>query len=118
MTALSDDERARFRRFLRAQGYDPGVEDLMVNETRAYLMHTPDSRFFNARDVDLALSRLAALRAMFLVGMPNGRLRDCTPAPGGLAPGCASRPRRRGHRDRGAVVVACRQAPSPKESRK
>jgi hypothetical protein len=58
----------------------------MVNETRAYLMHTPDSRFFNARDVDLALSRLAALRAMFLVGMPNGRLRDCTPAPGGARP--------------------------------
>jgi hypothetical protein len=83
-TALSDDERAHFRRFLEVQDYDPGIEDVMVNETQAYLMHTPDERFFSARDVDLPLSRLDALRVAFLAGMPAGWLRDCTPAPGGV----------------------------------
>jgi hypothetical protein len=89
-TTLNADDRAHFRRFLEAQGYDPGLEDVMVNETQAYLMHTPDARFFSARDVDLPLSRLDALRSAFLGGMPAGWLRDCTPAPGG-----APRPRLR-----------------------
>ena len=89
-TALSDGERAQFRRFLEAQGYDSGIEDLMANETQAYLMHTPDARFFSAGDVNLPPARLESLRAAFLAGMPAGWLRDATPAPAG-----APRPRMR-----------------------
>ena len=78
---LGDDDRSHFRRFLESQDYDTGIDDLMINETQAYLMHTPDARFFSARDVGLPVQRLDALRAAFLVGMPGGWLRDCTPGP-------------------------------------
>jgi hypothetical protein len=101
-TALSADERAHFRRFLEVQGYDPALEDVMVNATQAYLMHTPDERFFSARDVDLPPQRLDTLRTNFLAGMPAGWLRDCTPAPAG-----APRPRLR-------VIASAACSPGPR----
>jgi hypothetical protein len=81
-TVMDDDDRTRFRAFLGNQGYDTGLEDLMINEMQAYLMHTPDQRFFNARAVGLSQDRLDRLRIAFVAEMPRGWLRDETPAPG------------------------------------
>ena len=70
----------------------------MINETQAYLMHTADSRFFNAQVLGMSQDALDHLRAAFLLGMPPGWLRDCTavpPAPPETAPGQRRAPRRR-----------------------
>ncbi len=90
---MQDTDRAAFRRFLAADGYDPAIEDLMMNEMQAYLMHTRDPRFFNPANFGIAPARLADLQATFLLGMPPGWLRDCTPGPAAPAP--ARAPRRR-----------------------
>ncbi len=91
--SLTASERDRFRAFLALEGYDTGIEDLVVNETQAYLMHTASERFFSARAVGLTVARLDVLRGLFLTGMPPGWLRDCTTLPAAGSP--APRPRRR-----------------------
>ena len=87
---LTDAERAQFRDFLRRDGYDPAIEDLMVNEMQAYLMYTPDKRFFDAASLGIDPTRLAAIRYAFAAGMPSCWLRDVTP-------GRLASPRRRRH---------------------
>lgn len=79
--ALTGAEQARFRTFLAGEGYDTGIEDLVINETQAYLMHTADDRYFGAAAIGMTGERLAVLRGLFLTGMPPGWLRDCTAAP-------------------------------------
>jgi hypothetical protein len=79
---MSAGERRSFRTFLRKEGYDTEIDDLVVNETQAYLMHTQDSRFFNAAAVGIPPARLDALRVLFLTGMPPSWLRDCTTVAG------------------------------------
>jgi hypothetical protein len=76
---LSAGERDGFRRFLGADGYDPGIEDLMINEMQAYLVHTRDPRFFAAANVGMSPARLSMLRAQFAAGMPRGWLQRVTP---------------------------------------
>jgi hypothetical protein len=78
---LSPQERAMFTHFLTEEGYDPANVDLMMNETQAYLMHTPDPRFFNAAALGTTPAHVARLRAAFLQVMPPGWLHDMTPAP-------------------------------------
>ena len=78
---LTEGERSRFRLFLANDGYDTRIDDLVVNETQAYLMHTPDPKFFNAKAVGIDPARLDLLRGLFLTGMPPGWLRDCTTVP-------------------------------------
>jgi hypothetical protein len=80
-TAMTDADRAAFIRFLTTQDYAPANTDLMMNETQAYLMHTPDPRFFNAAAVGMTVHALNLLQAGFLLGMPKGWLRDCTTVP-------------------------------------
>jgi hypothetical protein len=117
--SMSAAERAAFIGFLTREGYDPGIEDLMINETQAYLMHTPDVRFFNAAAVGLPPAELDRLRAVFLLGMPAGWLRDCTPAPGkapaAAVPASALAPVR-SPRQRGAVstAMACVASRTPR----
>lgn len=102
---MSEDDRSRFRAFLGRQGYDTGQEDLMMNEMQAYLMHTPDPHFFNARAVGMSEDRLTRLGAAFLADMPRGWLRDETPAPLlPAAPMPVRAPRRRPRQRRGPVV--------------
>jgi len=79
--ALTEQDRASFRKFLADDGYDDRNEDLMMNEMQAYLMHTRDPRFFSAKAVGIPEERLRWLQAQFLLGMPAGWLRDCTPGP-------------------------------------
>jgi hypothetical protein len=79
-TALTDGQRAGFRRFLGGEGYDTGIEDLMVNETQAYLVHTPDRRFFHPELAGLTQAEGDALRRRFVHEMPVSWLKDATVA--------------------------------------
>lgn len=104
---LTQPERGKFRAFLASEGYDTGIEDLVINETQAYLMHTANDRFFNAQAIGISDRRLEALRVLFLTGMPPGWLRDCTTVP-------VRSPRRRPYRlsaVRRTRTVAERRAP-------
>jgi hypothetical protein len=68
---LTEEERTRFRRFLAESGYDPGVEEVMMNEAMAYLMHTPDPRFFGPAALGVAPERLEDMRRRFREGQPE-----------------------------------------------
>jgi hypothetical protein len=76
---LTPAQRAGFRAFLGSEGYDTGIEDLMMNEMQAYLMHTADPRFCTPAALHLTPAAMAALQAAFLRGMPPGWLRAQTP---------------------------------------
>jgi hypothetical protein len=69
-TGLGDPERAAFRRFLASEGYDPEDEDLMMNEAQAYLLHTPDPRFFSAAQLGMEEASLDRLRGLMREGAP------------------------------------------------
>lgn len=60
---FTESERARFRAFLSREGYDPTLEEVMVNEAMAYLIFTPDERFFTPAMVGLTPQRADQLRA-------------------------------------------------------
>lgn len=62
---LSEPERDIWRRYLRNLGYDSGNELLMVNETQALLMHTPDTRDFSAESLGINARELNGLRTRF-----------------------------------------------------
>ena len=92
--SLGDEGRSAFRRYLATQGYDPANEDLMANETQAYLMHTTDARLFSAASLGVSLEILGQWQAEFLLGMPNGWLRDACVAALPSAGAVLRRPRR------------------------
>jgi hypothetical protein len=79
---LSPRDRTRLRRFLAEGGYDPEVEEVMMNEAMAYLLHTPDPRFFSPETAGLDAETVERLRARFLEGMPDTWLTR-VPWPGG-----------------------------------
>lgn len=92
---LDETGREVFRRFLAAQDYDPLAEELMVNEMQAYLMHTPDPRIFSAASLGVAVGVMDRWQASFLLGMPNGWLRDACITSLPSAGAVLRRPRRR-----------------------
>lgn len=63
--------REAFRRFLAAEGYDVTNEDLVINEAMAYLLFTPDPRFFAPAMVGLDAAAIEALRALLRPGVPE-----------------------------------------------
>ncbi len=69
-------ERKMFSAFLGSQHYDQALDDLMANETQAYLMFTPDRRFFRPDLVGMDATDIQGLRGRFRDGMPPGWLRD------------------------------------------
>jgi hypothetical protein len=77
-STMTDAERGRFRVFLASEGYDTDIEDLMVNETQAYLIHTPPGPFFPVEVLGIPAARIDALRALLVNGMPPGWLHDLT----------------------------------------
>ncbi|MGH7188963.1 MAG: hypothetical protein ACREF0_07225, partial [Acetobacteraceae bacterium] len=89
--ALDQQDRAAFRHFLAGEGYDTAITDLVINETQAYLMFTPDPRFFSAAVVGIARARLQALRAAFWPGIPVAWLKRSVPAPATIAAATAGR---------------------------
>lgn len=73
-TALSDDQRELFRKFLRGYNYSTDNEDLVINEMQAYLMFTPDPKSFNAKRLGVSDDELSALQSAFRRGKPPTRL--------------------------------------------
>lgn len=63
-------DRHAFRDFLGREGYDTTNETLMANEAMAYLLFTPDPRFFAARHVGMTEAEVARLRGLLREGMP------------------------------------------------
>jgi hypothetical protein len=61
--AFTEAERANFRAFLAREGYDPSIEEVMMNEAMAYLIFTPDARFFQPAHAGLTDERADRLRA-------------------------------------------------------
>ena len=95
---MTPDERAIFRTYLGTEGYDTAIEDLMINEMQAYLMHTPDVRFFDPSRLAIMPARFAAIRAAFAAEMPSCWLRAETPGVPATVPASqpvATAPRRR-----------------------
>jgi hypothetical protein len=69
---LSEAERDTIRRFLGDEGYDTKQEEVMANEAMAYLLYTPDRRFFNpARDLGWSDEQADRIRAMLRSGAPE-----------------------------------------------
>jgi hypothetical protein len=75
---MTSAERTAFRTYLAAEGYDPAMEEVMMNEMQAYLMHTADPRFFEPKRLGIPPARLTQLRQLFVAGMPEGWLKDET----------------------------------------
>ncbi len=68
---FTEQERARFRAFLEREGYDPALEEVMMNEAMSYLIFTPDARFFTPAHAGLDEARADALRAALRAGAPR-----------------------------------------------
>jgi hypothetical protein len=66
-TSLSEPERTAFRQFLEGEGYDSGNDDLMRNETQAYLVFTADPRMFDPNRI--GVPEALSLRRRFIDGM-------------------------------------------------
>ena len=75
-TALTAPERQAFRDYLAHEGYDRNSQEIMENETQAYLLFTRDPKFFTPSDVGMTAARRAELRATFQRDMPAGWLKD------------------------------------------
>jgi hypothetical protein len=68
---FTEAERATFRAFLEREGYDPAIEEVMMNEAMAYLIFTPDPRFFTPAHAGLTDARADQLRAALREGAPR-----------------------------------------------
>ena len=73
---MTEEQRSAFRKFLSGSSYNPDNEEMMINETQAYLLYTPDSRAFNARMVGLREKEIEQLRARFFAGFPEAPLSE------------------------------------------
>ncbi|MFT8246348.1 hypothetical protein [Roseomonas sp. BN140053] len=62
--SFTEADRAAFRSFLAREGYDVTNEDLVAGEMQAYLLFTPDERFFAAQHLGLSPQRVEQLRAL------------------------------------------------------
>ncbi len=63
--ALSDEQRNAFREFLARSTYDTDLEEVVVNEWQAYLMHTPDKAAFRGEMVGMSDEALEQMREQF-----------------------------------------------------
>ncbi|MBR0684057.1 hypothetical protein GXW74_26565 [Roseomonas eburnea] len=68
---FTEAERASFRAFLEREGYDPALEEVMMNEAMAYLLFTPDARFFSPSHAGLTDARAAEIAAALRAGAPR-----------------------------------------------
>ncbi|MBR0674457.1 hypothetical protein [Neoroseomonas soli] len=68
---MTEAERTAFRAFLQREGYDPALEEVMMNEAMAYLLFTPDQRFFTPSHAGLTEARAAMLAAALREGAPR-----------------------------------------------
>ena len=63
-------DRQAIRAFLEREGYDVTNDLLMANEAMAYLLFTPDPRFFSAKLLGVTDQDLARLRGLMRDGLP------------------------------------------------
>lgn len=68
--SLTDAQREIFKSFLGKYNYATGYEMLVINETQAYLMFTPDPASFSARKLGVTEQELEAMRNAFRKGKP------------------------------------------------
>jgi len=73
---LTENQRTAFRGFLSRSSYNPDHEEMMINETQAYLLYTPDARAFNAKLIGLKDKEVEDLRARFWGGFPDAPLAE------------------------------------------
>lgn len=71
--ALTEAERRMFRHLLAGMGYDAGNEELMVNETQALLMHTPDERAFGPANLGMKAAQFANLKQRWELNLSPAR---------------------------------------------
>ena len=71
---MTQDERKAMRQYLAGKNYDANNEELMINETQAYLFHTPEGSAFNPRNVPLPPGAIDRLRERFWGGKPPSHL--------------------------------------------
>lgn len=74
MESLTDAQREAFKTFLGKYNYATGSDALLINETQAYLMFTPDPASFSARKLGVADEELEAMRDAFRKGKPPTKL--------------------------------------------
>ncbi len=67
---LTEEERLIWRAFLASRDYDSSNEEMMLNETQAFLMFTPDARVFSAAALGVSEEQLGDMRARFRDGAP------------------------------------------------
>jgi hypothetical protein len=70
---LTERERQLFRKYLDVLDYNSRDEELMINETQALLMNTPDTRAFNSASLGVSETELGGLRARFRASEPRPR---------------------------------------------
>jgi len=71
-SGFTEAERGAVRSFLAREGYDAAQNEVMANEAMAYLLFTPDRRFFDpARDLGWSDAQADRLRAMLREGAPD-----------------------------------------------
>ena len=68
--SLSEPQREAFKAFLGKYNYAVGSDALVINESQAYLMFTPDPSSFSARKLGVANEELEAMRDAFRKGKP------------------------------------------------
>lgn len=68
--SLTDAQREAFKAFLGKYNYAVGSDALVINETQAYLMFTPDPSSFSARKLGVTNEELEAMRNAFRKGKP------------------------------------------------
>jgi hypothetical protein len=73
-TVLSEPERQTFRQFLGGRSYNTRNEEMMINESQAYLMHTPDPAAFNPQRSGFTQAQIDRLRRQFMDGRPPSAL--------------------------------------------
>lgn len=72
--SLSDSQREAFKKFLSSYNYSTTADELLINETQAYLMFTPDTASFSAKKLGVSNEELAAMRDAFRKGKPPTKL--------------------------------------------
>ncbi|NGM19839.1 hypothetical protein G3576_07415 [Roseomonas stagni] len=68
---FTEAEREAFRQFLAREQYDRSNEEVMLDEAQAYLLHTPDPRFFSPAHLGLPAEQVARMRALMRRGAPG-----------------------------------------------
>ena len=71
---LTDEQRELFKNFLSNYNYSINGEELLINETQAYLMFTPDTSSFSAKKLGTTDEELDGMRKAFIKGLPNTSL--------------------------------------------